>query len=75
MWNRIATQWLHTPNKISQGANDQQEVFKKAIQARTPLGREQTPEDIANAVTFLASDAAINITGQALNVNGGSHMH
>ena len=75
MWNRIATQWLHTPNKISQGANDQEEVFKKAIQARTPLGREQTPEDIANAVTFLASDAAINITGQALNVNGGSHMH
>ena len=75
MWNRIATQWLHTPNKISQGANDQQEVFKKAIQARTPLGREHTPEDIANAVTFLASDAAINITGQALNVNGGSHIH
>ncbi len=39
-----------------------------------PLGREQTPEDIANAVVFLASEAARNITEQALNVDGGIHM-
>ena len=40
-----------------------------------PLGREQTPEDIGNAVAFLASDRAKSITGQALNVDGGSVMN
>ena len=38
---------------------------------RTPLGREQTVEDIGNAVVFLVSDAAMNITGQSLMVDGG----
>ncbi len=37
----------------------------------TPLRREQTVEDIANAVLFLVSDAAANITGQTLMVDGG----
>ena len=39
--------------------------------AFTPLGREQTPEDIGRAVVFLVSEDAKNITGQALNVDGG----
>jgi NAD(P)-dependent dehydrogenase (short-subunit alcohol dehydrogenase family) len=38
---------------------------------QTPLRREQTTADIAEAVLFLASDAAANITGQTLNVDGG----
>ena len=38
---------------------------------RTPLRREQTVEDIANAVVFLVSDDAMNITGQSLMVDGG----
>jgi NAD(P)-dependent dehydrogenase (short-subunit alcohol dehydrogenase family) len=37
----------------------------------TPMRREQTTDDIAQAVLFLASDAAANITGQALNIDGG----
>ena len=36
-----------------------------------PLGRIGTPEDIAYAVSFLASDKADYITGQVLSVNGG----
>ena len=36
----------------------------------TPLGRIGSPEDIAAAVSFLASDAASFITGQTLSVNG-----
>jgi NAD(P)-dependent dehydrogenase (short-subunit alcohol dehydrogenase family) len=36
-----------------------------------PMGRMQQPVDIANAVLFLASDAAREITGEALNVSGG----
>ena len=39
-----------------------------------PLGREQTPEDIGNLAVFLASDLSLNITGQAINVTGGSRM-
>ena len=38
---------------------------------RTPLQREQTVEDIGNAAVFLASEAAKNITGQSLMVDGG----
>ena len=42
--------------------------------ARIPLGRLGTPEDIAAAVCFLASDEASYITGQVVAVNGGMYM-
>ena len=38
---------------------------------RTPLRREQTVEDIGNAVVFFTSDHSVNITGQSLMVDGG----
>jgi 2-hydroxycyclohexanecarboxyl-CoA dehydrogenase len=41
----------------------------------TPLGRWQTPEDIAAAAVFLASRLAANVTGQTVNVDGGQVMH
>ena len=40
-----------------------------------PLGRWQTPQDIANMAVFLASDRAGNVTGQTVNVDGGYVMH
>ena len=40
----------------------------------SPLGKEIEPEDIANAVTFLVSDEARNVTGQTLVVDGGQVM-
>jgi NAD(P)-dependent dehydrogenase (short-subunit alcohol dehydrogenase family) len=40
----------------------------------TPLGRLEEPEDVADVVVFLASDAARFITGEALNVTGGVRM-
>jgi len=43
----------------------------KAIAARIPLGRLGTPDDVAQAVAFLASPGAAYITGQLLHVNGG----
>jgi NAD(P)-dependent dehydrogenase (short-subunit alcohol dehydrogenase family) len=40
-----------------------------------PLGRWQTPEDVAALAVFLASSRAFNITGQTVNVDGGFVMH
>ena len=50
------------------------EFFDKFVVPRVPLKRGQTPEDIGRAVVFFVSEDAVNITGQSLNVNGGSHM-
>ena len=41
---------------------------------RSPLKRMGQPEDVANAVKFLASDDAAYITGHVLDVNGGMYM-
>ena len=47
---------------------------KEGAVAQIPLGKFGEPEDIANAVAFLASDNAGYITGQVLNVDGGMAM-
>ncbi len=43
--------------------------------AQVPLGRLTKPEDVAEVAAFLASEAAEYITGQAINVSGGTIMH
>ena len=48
---------------------------QQAVMRLVPLGRGATPEDIAPAVVFLASDEASYITGQVLAVDGGLVMH
>src|SRR5271168_3973870 len=50
------------------------EEFKANAVKNIPLGRVGSPEDVANAVCFLASDEASYITGHVLNVNGGLLM-
>ena len=51
---------------------------KEALKARflpeTPAGRGTEPQDIANAVAFLASDVSSDILGHVLSVDGGSTM-
>ena len=51
------------------------QVFETVVAMTTPLAREQTPEDLGRAVAFLVSEDAKNITGQALNVDGGSTLN
>lgn len=46
----------------------------EAWMSQIPLKRPQTPEDIANVVLFLSSVVSRNITGEAINVNGGFYM-
>ena len=48
------------------------EIFSELTRVRVPLGRPQSPESIGQAVVFFASDEANEITGQALNVDGGA---
>lgn len=47
---------------------------KQKMMVKVPLNRLGQPQDIANAVKFLASDDASYITGQVIRVNGGMYM-
>lgn len=51
-----------------------EEIFEERVRPLTPLGRPQTAEDVASLVAYLASEEAKNITGQAINVDGGAVM-
>src|SRR4029453_13689500 len=68
-WQKLAAHLAET-NPAFKGMTARQ-VFDKRVGDITPMKREQTPEDIGWAAVFLASDEARNITGQALNVDGG----
>ena len=58
-------QWEAKLRKISP-----EKVMQEYIDM-TPLGRLEKPEDVANVVTFLASNNSRFMTGQAINVTGG----
>ncbi len=51
------------------------EDVRQKIVSEIPAGRLAMPEEVADAVAFLASDKAAYITGTNLNVNGGLHMY
>ncbi len=67
--NCVCPGWIDTPfnDPIYEMTNLKEESLDESI----PLGRQGTPEDIAYAVLFLASDEASYITGHALVVDGG----
>ena len=56
---------------IRVGLSDERE---RAIWETIPMKRPGTTREIADTICFLASDAASYITGEDIDVNGGSHM-
>lgn len=67
--NAIAPGLIATP--MTAGRLQENAWFREQMIGRTPLGHPGTPEDIAEACLFLASDAARFITGITLPVDGG----
>ncbi len=69
-----------TVNTVAPGAiatdmtRDMPDAQRQALLASIPLQRLGEPQDIANAVAFLASPEAAYITGETLHVNGGMYM-
>jgi 3-oxoacyl-[acyl-carrier protein] reductase len=60
-------------NAVAPGATRTRVEFGEETIARIPLGRLNEPVDIANAVVFLVSDDARNISGHLLTVSGGAN--
>ena len=67
--NAVAPGFIQTEMTESLPAKVKEEML-----ARIPLGRFGTPEEVAQTVAFLASEAAAYLTGQVIHVNGGMLM-
>ena len=67
--NVIAPGWIETAfgQTVDPG-------FRRRVTEEIPLRRWGTPEDVAGAAVYLASDAAGYLTGQTIMVNGGDVM-
>ena len=68
--------WEKLGDKMAQLSGGQQganagEVFTARIKQHVPMGRPQSAEEVAALTAFLCSDAAANITGQVIGVDGG----
>ena len=65
--NAVAPGFIHS-ERLDQLPQD---LIEQDPEARRSLGRLAEPEDVANVITFLCSDAARHITGQTIVVDGG----
>jgi 3-oxoacyl-[acyl-carrier protein] reductase len=67
-------------NSVSPGMTDTEQIsdiperMRLVLTAKTPLRRLATPMDVANAVSFLASDKSDYLSGETIRVNGGQVM-
>jgi NAD(P)-dependent dehydrogenase (short-subunit alcohol dehydrogenase family) len=68
LWDKLAHEYVGIKG------SSPEEVWHNVISG-IPMGRAGTAEDVANVILFLASDQASFMTGQAINITGGSEMH
>lgn len=78
--NCVCPGTIDTPLLRGAGMNlpPDNDLFKQllgGVLPSIPLGRIGYPEDVARLITFLASDEAGYMTGQAINISGGQEMH
>lgn len=71
-WEKLALSMKE--NYSTMADKSPEEIFEWRVKPLTALGRPQSAEDIASLVAFLTSAEAGNITGQAINVDGGAVM-
>jgi ketoreductase len=75
--NAVCPGYVETPmaERVRQGYAElygvSEEAILKQFQAKIPLGRYSTPEEVAGLVSYLVTDTASSITAQAINVCGG----
>ncbi|MFJ1930954.1 SDR family NAD(P)-dependent oxidoreductase [Streptomyces sp. NPDC088131] len=75
--NAVCPGYVETPmaQRVRQGYaaawDTTEDVVQERFEAKIPLGRYSTPEEVAGLVGYLASESAASITAQALNVCGG----
>jgi NAD(P)-dependent dehydrogenase (short-subunit alcohol dehydrogenase family) len=67
--NAVCPGYIHTP--LVQRTFDANEGYEERVAARHPIGRLGEPEEIAQAVVWLSSDAASFVTGHNMPVDGG----
>jgi NAD(P)-dependent dehydrogenase (short-subunit alcohol dehydrogenase family) len=70
--NAVAPSFLNSP--FNKDSVEQNSSLADSFRRITPLGRLGTPEDVAGAIAFLASDRAAFITGDILHVCGGTQL-
>ena len=75
--NAVVPGWMAGPSvdiyidMTSQGRGVEPQVVIDELNARVPLGRIPSDEDVAGSIVYLASDLSAAMTGQALDTNGG----
>ncbi|HEY2595482.1 MAG TPA: SDR family oxidoreductase, partial [Chloroflexota bacterium] len=72
--NAIAPGLVLTSLLPRTGGAELAERLKQDVERTVPLGRAATPEDVAKAALFLASEGASYVTGEVVDVNGGAYF-
>ncbi|MGW0802536.1 SDR family NAD(P)-dependent oxidoreductase [Nonomuraea sp. NPDC002799] len=72
--NAVAPSFVRTGFSRQRGGERMLDDYSERMRAATPMGELVRPEDVANAVAFLASDQAARITGEVLHVCAGSQL-